>query len=256
MRRIYDFISFHGDKAIKKKYVDRVIMHQKADHLIHGNGWLPDLQKGCAVGCTLEAYDHSRYPVELGIPEWLARVEDTLFEGMSLDKSKTWPEKFLKAIPVGVDLEKIKVKFLIVVLEDSLVSMKRVKFDKKANPQVVAALKGSKIAVELMIKAHKSGDAEKINAAADAADAAGSAADAADAAGSAARSARSAAAYAARSAADAAGNAAYAAAFAADAAGSAAAWAAGSAAYAAGNAADAAFDNYADELLKILKHAK
>lgn len=63
--------AFHNDKSIKEKYLNRVIQHQKLDKLKKGatgeNG------KGCAVACTLDMiYDHSRYPVELGIPEWLA----------------------------------------------------------------------------------------------------------------------------------------------------------------------------------------
>lgn len=73
--------SFHNDIAIKQKYLDRVIAHRKADNIIRGQGWSNG--KGCAVGCTLENYDHAQYPIELGIPEWLARVEDTLFEGMT-----------------------------------------------------------------------------------------------------------------------------------------------------------------------------
>ena len=89
-----------------------------ADNLIRGVGW--DEGKGCAVGCTLENYDHSQYPIELGIPEWLARVEDTLFEGMSFEKSKTWPKDFLEAINVGADLEKAKAPFLIIVLKSTL----------------------------------------------------------------------------------------------------------------------------------------
>jgi hypothetical protein len=69
-------LSFHNDQAVKDKYVNRVIAHQKADNLIRGTGW--NNGKGCAVGCTLESYDHSQYPIELGIPEWLAKLEDTL----------------------------------------------------------------------------------------------------------------------------------------------------------------------------------
>ena len=73
-------LSFHNDPAIKAKYLDRVKAHAKADRLIQGTGWKGG--KGCAVGCTLEAYDHSLYPIELGLPEWLARLEDRIFEGL------------------------------------------------------------------------------------------------------------------------------------------------------------------------------
>ena len=110
--------AFHNDIKIKQKYIKRVDAHIKADKLIRGQGWANG--KGCAVGCTLENYEHKQYETELGIPEWLARVEDTLFEGMNEEKSKTWPKVFLKVIPVGADLEQARVPFLLLVLEQNL----------------------------------------------------------------------------------------------------------------------------------------
>jgi hypothetical protein len=122
--------SFHNDLAVKAKYVGRVRAHIAADHLIRGTGW--NGARGCAVGCTLEAYDHARYPVELGLPEWLARLEDTLFEGMSQEKSRTWPERFLAAIPLGVTEDqferRVRAPFLIFVLEHALTTFDHEKF--------------------------------------------------------------------------------------------------------------------------------
>ena len=109
-------IAYHGDEKIKIKYVKRMQDHIKADELIRGTGW--DNGKGCAVGCTLNRYDHSCYQNELGLPEWLARVEDALFENMSFEKSKTFPLEFLKAIPVGADMTQTYHKFQIFILED------------------------------------------------------------------------------------------------------------------------------------------
>jgi hypothetical protein len=65
--------SFHNDPAIKAKYIARTEAHRAADNLIRGTGW--ENGKGCAVGCTLENYDHSQYPIELGIPAWNRRSE-------------------------------------------------------------------------------------------------------------------------------------------------------------------------------------
>ncbi len=147
--------AFHNDEKIKQKYLARVIAHQKADNLIRGQGW--NGTKGCAVGCTLENYDHSRYPIELGIPEWLARVEDTLFEGMTLEKSKTWPEVFLRAVNVGADLEKIKTPFIVYILKQTIKSMDACEFDRSANPNVVEAVDRSKAAVLKMIRCREKG---------------------------------------------------------------------------------------------------
>jgi hypothetical protein len=127
--------AFHNDVAVKRKYLKRVRAHQKADELIHGIGWNESTGKGCAVGCTLDEYNHAKYETELGIPEWLAYVEDTLFEGMNKKKSETWPEEFLKAITVGAKLDKIKGPFMIVVLERALT-----KFDHDKFPDVKAAI--------------------------------------------------------------------------------------------------------------------
>jgi len=118
--------AFHNDESGKQKYLTRVAGHIAADDLVRGTGW--EAGKGCAIGCTLEAYDFTRYPIELGIPEWLARVEDTLFEEMSLEKSRTWPKQFLEAINIGADLETVKPKFLILVLESTLTAFDTEKF--------------------------------------------------------------------------------------------------------------------------------
>lgn len=132
--------SFHNDIAVKCKYVARTEKHRKADELIRGTGW--DGSKGCAVGCTLEKYDHSQYPIELGLPEWLARVEDTLFEGMSLERAMLWPSEFLLAIPVGVTendfLYKVKAPFIRAMLEGTLKN-----FDNEKFPDVASAVQGS-----------------------------------------------------------------------------------------------------------------
>ena len=245
-------VSFHGDKKLKAKYVSRVRAHQDADNLIRGQGWKNG--KGCAIGCTLENYDHSQYPVELGIPEWLARVEDALFEGMSKDKSDTWPEKFLLATPIGVDLEQVRSKFSCAVLEHSIVSLDSCVYDKKEWPQVAAAVKQSKAAVSQMIKAQKSGKEKDLRSAESAARSAESAANASWSAAESATNAANASWSAAWSAANAARNAARNAAWSAA---ESAANAAESAAESAANAAwSAVYDYYADSLLKILKSCK
>lgn len=128
--------AFHNDPKIKAKYIARVKAHRIADNLIQRETWTGS--KGCAIGCTLEAYDHARYPIELGIPEWLARAEDRIFEGLSVKESKKWPERFLKAINTGADLEAAKAPFLIFVLESTLD-----KFDHKKFPDVKKAIDGS-----------------------------------------------------------------------------------------------------------------
>ena len=113
-------VSFHGDQAVKDKYLTRVRHHRELDHLLQGIGWSPEDLKGCAIGCTLENYDHSRFPVELGLPEWLAHLEDHIFEYLSVEDSKSWPHDLLEALPVGVSdakMAKVRDGFQIFWLE-------------------------------------------------------------------------------------------------------------------------------------------
>lgn len=108
----------------KEDMLAEVQKHRKADQIAQGTygegsgkSW-----RGCAVGCSIHSINalrgqnyktsnHSVYEKELGIPEWLARLEDTIFEGLPVAEAKLWPERFIKAIPEGVDLEPIKWKF-------------------------------------------------------------------------------------------------------------------------------------------------
>src|ERR1044072_6143915 len=140
--------AFHNDVAIKTKYLKRVRAHQKAEELIRGVGW--ECGKGCAVGCTLEEYNHAKYETDLGIPEWLAHVEDTLFEGMSVEKSKTWPEEFLKAAPVGAKLDKIKGPLMVIILKRALTTFNQEKYPdvKTAIDRVIACWENQKTTPE------------------------------------------------------------------------------------------------------------
>ncbi len=229
--------------------------NQKADAFIRGTYGDEykgaKIFKGCSVGCALESVsrlkgltlnfgDHSQFEPLLGIPEWLARLNDKLFEGMSLENSKSWPVDFSDAIQDGANLESVKHKFMAVVLRHAVLSMDSVVFEKENWPDVVKALALSKDAVNSMIALH---DAESKDEAAWAA--------ARAAAGAAWAAARAAALGAEAAAGAAAWAAARAAALGAEAA--AALGAALGAEAAAGAAKKNAYDFYADELLKILK---
>jgi len=241
-------LSFHNDIEVKEKYVNRVKAHAKADNLIQGTGW--ENGKGCAIGCTLESFDHSAYPTELGLPEWSAKLEDKLFEGMENKFAMKFPLDFLEAIPVGVDLEPVKWKFCSYLCSENLSIVENCDIDKDLKSQVSDSIKTIK---SLHDNAAKTGvwyGSEADSARSAAYLAAHSADSARSAAYSAARSAAaySAADLAARSAAD---LAAYSAAHSADSAARSAAYSA--AAYSA--ARSAAYKKYTDHLLKLLRKA-
>lgn len=123
--------AFHGDLKIKEKYVNRVLAHFEADEIIKGEYW--ENGRGCAIGCTIHASSHLLYESKLGIPRWMAAVEDRIFEGLPNERAQVFPSEFLNSIHVGADLEKIKAPFLIFVLESTLD-----KFDHEKYPRIKA----------------------------------------------------------------------------------------------------------------------
>ena len=116
--------AFHNKKSIKNKYLKRVEAHQKADEIIKGIYWQDG--KGCAVGCTIEGSDHSKYETELGIPKELAHLEDVLFEELPNKVAKKFPSRFLQAVNVGADLSKIIPQFIIWQFEDEKYGLKNI----------------------------------------------------------------------------------------------------------------------------------
>jgi hypothetical protein len=136
--------AYHGDLKIKRKYLSRVRAHAKADEIIHGKYW--ENGKGCAVGCTIHGSNHSEYETALGIPTVLARLEDTLFEGQSNGKAKTFPARFLSAIKPGADLSLVSWKFLHWLLTEELAG--------RDHPRVSAVVKQCADAIEPLTKTH------------------------------------------------------------------------------------------------------
>ena len=108
--------AFHGKQEIKDEYIKRLQDHYDADEIVKGVYWQNG--KGCAVGCTLHSGDHKAYEVELGIPEVLAWLQDSIFEGLSPKDAKEFPLNFLNAVNVGSDLSQVGDKFLHWLLVD------------------------------------------------------------------------------------------------------------------------------------------
>ena len=98
--------AFHADPAVKAKYVARLRAHRAAEELVQGQGFKNG--KGCAVGCTLDNYDHARYPTELGLPVWIAHLENQIFEGLPKAEAEKFAEDFLAVIPVGADVDAVR----------------------------------------------------------------------------------------------------------------------------------------------------
>ena len=118
-------LSFNNDPKLKELLLEEIIAHRKADLLYQGayKKLVDGKEKFCAVGCaihtlniklgkTYDEGDHQVYETELGIPRQLAYLEDRFFEKKEKEQAMVWPERFINAIPVGVDLSMVVPKFM------------------------------------------------------------------------------------------------------------------------------------------------
>jgi hypothetical protein len=219
-------LAYHNDPTLKAELLQLAAEHRAADRLIKGTYW--NDHGGCAVGCTLESArrlrepqtsagefghgNHALYETYLGVPEVIARLEDSIFEGLPDDLAQAWPERFLAAIRPGADLSMVWPRFLHDLLSDPTGGV-QVRAAKRTDTQTAVAavidlygrwVEGTKPSRDEWRAAADAANAAANAAAYAAADAANAAADAASAAASAAVYAAAAAYAAAYAAADAA----------------------------------------------------
>lgn len=101
----------------KTELLARVRKHAKMDHLAQGRyASVEDQQLSvCAVGCAMvDPSDplplpdlddwHEAQEERWGIPAWLGKLEDDVFEGLPFEQAREWPVRFVDALPVGVEL--------------------------------------------------------------------------------------------------------------------------------------------------------
>ena len=130
--------AYHNDPKVKQKYVSRMQAHINADELVRGEGFVDG--HGCAVGCILNKYDHSAFPEELGVPEWIARLIDDIHEHTSDEVWPTFALDFLQAIPEGKDLEPIKYHLSIFIQEGNLVRVESLPIANDLKTQISSAI--------------------------------------------------------------------------------------------------------------------
>ena len=146
--------SYLNNPELKKRFVEEIKKHKEADSIIQGTyGEVNEEWKGCAVSCSLRSLDiiegkelkteyknHKDYETKLGIPEWLARLEDTLFERMEAKDAKKFPLKFAEAIPVGVDLKPVKYKFGAYLMQENINTVLSLDIEQDLKNTVISAI--------------------------------------------------------------------------------------------------------------------
>ncbi len=121
-------ISFKGDEKLKALLLEEIVKHRAADEIVQGS-YGGKSGPWCAVGCAVHSLnvrldkdyntgDHSVYETELGIPRVLAKLEDRIFEGLKPELAKDFPQRFIEAVPVGVDLSVVWPQFALWLLSD------------------------------------------------------------------------------------------------------------------------------------------
>ena len=178
-------LAYHNDPKIKGDILAQLEAHRAADEIVKGQYW--DGGKGCAVACTVHSSDHMQYEERFGIPVMLARLEDSLFEGLPNDIAQQWPIRFMSAVHPGTDLSRVGWQFLHWLLTDEKVN------PGINDPKVASAVRQC---ADVLVPLTEGRAADK-DAAAEAAEAAAAAAEAAEAAAAAAEAEGAAAAAAA-----------------------------------------------------------
>jgi len=95
--------AFNNDPALKAEKIAQLNGHIAADTLIRGTG--DEDGRGCFIVCLFHNYDHSKFPSELGLPEWLGHLSDTLFENVTKGRHIQLGIEILDAIEPGVVID-------------------------------------------------------------------------------------------------------------------------------------------------------
>lgn len=119
-------LTFHGKEEFKQELIGLARKHREQDEFIKGTYSDDEAEsfRGCSVGClindinkktgkTYEYSDHEKLAKELGWPEFVCRLQDSIFEGLPDPLFKEWTERLIEAIPVGKDISRALPKFLI-----------------------------------------------------------------------------------------------------------------------------------------------
>ncbi|MEY2855648.1 MAG: hypothetical protein RL030_2780 [Pseudomonadota bacterium] len=103
-------LTYHGDPARKDAMVASMLAHRAADRIQQGETGT-DGARGCAVACAFQSvtkewagcYSHLRLADHLGVPVWITRLVDRIFEGLPSAEAGDFAVAWLKALPIGAD---------------------------------------------------------------------------------------------------------------------------------------------------------
>jgi hypothetical protein len=141
--------AFHGSKELKHKYIDRINAHVAAGELSQRTGYQPRGPNGKPIGgfigCTFDDYDMfdlTAQSEEIGVPEWLLRLLDQIFDGLLVSESKKFAADVWPAVNIGANLEPLKHKFFTYLLEENVENASSLAIPDTLKKQLVNAIRG------------------------------------------------------------------------------------------------------------------
>ena len=125
-------LAYSNPIITRTKFLEEIANHQEQDKIIRGAYWDWNEDRGCAIGCAFSSIanisdklmvpdtrdNHRLLARYLGIDEELLRVEDFLFENISIERAKAWPLEFSSAIQERADTSRIVLLLVAAVLRN------------------------------------------------------------------------------------------------------------------------------------------
>lgn len=73
-------LSFYNKPELKDYFVKNAKWHQEQDRFVQGQDEYDKDKKGCMIACSFKNYDHKLGEEESGVPEWILKLADSIFE--------------------------------------------------------------------------------------------------------------------------------------------------------------------------------
>ena len=110
--------AYHGDPAVKASHVKRFADHRAGGDVVQNVGF--DSPRGSFIGCVLNADQPEWLPIDVGWPVWFGELAEAIFGGLPIDEAIQFGADALEAVPVGADLELVRIPFLLSVQQRNI----------------------------------------------------------------------------------------------------------------------------------------
>jgi len=97
--------AFHNKESLKQEIISRMKEHIELGQLVQGEGYDKFSGKGCAVGCSINCYDHQSFADTLGVDIWIAQIYDSIHEDINVKHIAKFNIDFLNSIPIGMTIQ-------------------------------------------------------------------------------------------------------------------------------------------------------